>query len=332
MKRVLFIFLFLLSYLTAYSQNNFVYEEELRIEKIPESDEYFGNVGGLSIDKNGDIYFTENAIGHIAMISKDGSLKNLISRKGNGPGEFQRVSNMLLDENVLYVFDDQLSKIMTFDYKSGRLLEEIKLTSQFQFPNGFYKYDSNFLFIGYLLRSDDFSLFHIFDSEFKYQRSSGELVTNDEMPGFMARAKHQFLQADIDIDDSGMFLLLASPYILARYDNQLNQQWVIKDEIIPEPWVEHIEISSERYRVRQYPMTSSIHSLSDTKLIIQWFNFEEKKSWIDIRNKEDGALLKRMEFNFNEVIHDLEMVTPNEGHLVTLDRTDYSIRRYSWNL
>lgn len=332
MKRVLFILLLLLSYVNVHGQSNFVYEEELRIDKIPESDHFFGKVGGLSLDKNGNIFLTENAIGHIVIISKDGSLKHLISRKGNGPGEFQRVNSMLLDDNQLYAFDDQLSKIIVFDYENGELLKEKKLESQFQFPGGFYKYGSNFLFIGYLISNEDYSLFHIFDEEFEYQSSEGELVTAGQMPGFMARAKHQILQADIDINKTGMYLLMAAPYMLAKYDDQLNQKWVIKDEVIPEPWVEYIKISADRYSVRQYPMTNSVHSISDTQLLIQWFNSEEKKSWLDIRNKEDGSLSKRMEFTFDEVIHDLEMIAQNEGYLVTLDRSDYSIRRYRWYL
>jgi hypothetical protein len=333
MKNILFVFsVFVFGGISAYGQNSFTYEEELRIEKIPEYDQYFGDIGGLIIDEYGNIFFAENSFGRIFMISRDGSLKNSFSEKGRGPGEFQRVNNLLKAGTQLYVFDHSQSKMMEFDYEDGNLLKEVNLEQRFEFPNGFYKIHDNFLIIGHNPGREDFSLFHLFDKDFNYQSSGGELVSEHEMPDFMVRAKHQFLQGEVALFDTGMFLLLAAPYLLARYDDQMNKLWVIREEVIPEPWIDHIEITSDRYRVERYPMASSIYSISDSELLIQWFNFEKEKSRLDIRKKEDGALSERFEFNFDEIIHDLVRVDQQSGFFVTFDRTDYSIRTYTWSL
>ena len=107
-------------------------EEEIRIdfEKEEYSDLGLKEPDIVEADSRGDIFVVEKSPDSEYFIYKfnpDGHFITKFGRKGQGPGEVQRIWNLLLDKNDrLIITDPNVNKAVEFDAE-GRLVKETKL-------------------------------------------------------------------------------------------------------------------------------------------------------------------------------------------------------------
>ncbi len=70
--------------------SHFVAEPDMRIGDFADPDIGFSRVGGIDVDRDGDIYVMETMVPEIRVFSPEGKLLRRIGRRGAGPGEFER--------------------------------------------------------------------------------------------------------------------------------------------------------------------------------------------------------------------------------------------------
>jgi hypothetical protein len=67
-------------------------EADMRIGSVDDPEAGFSRVAGVDVDGDGQIYVFEAADMQIRVYGPDGRLLRRIGRRGEGPGEFQRVA------------------------------------------------------------------------------------------------------------------------------------------------------------------------------------------------------------------------------------------------
>ncbi len=67
-----------------------------------DDDEFFGVIGEVTVDQEGNVYLLDVQLNEVAVFTKDGHFLRRIGREGEGPGEFRRPETvfMLPDGNV----------------------------------------------------------------------------------------------------------------------------------------------------------------------------------------------------------------------------------------
>jgi hypothetical protein len=96
---------------------------------IPFPDDiFFRSIGDMVCDRSGNlIYVLDSAAAEIQVISREGSFIKTIGRKGQGPGEFNRPSSLVITPSgELYVTDQLAQKVVIFD-QVGNHLRDITL-------------------------------------------------------------------------------------------------------------------------------------------------------------------------------------------------------------
>ena len=98
-------------------------EEDLAIGSLEDENYSFYRIGGIAVDSQGNIFVVDSGNQRIQKYDKDGNYLQTIGRKGQGPGEFMRPFNILLDEqdNIylmeirrLHFFDPQGNFVKSF--------------------------------------------------------------------------------------------------------------------------------------------------------------------------------------------------------------------------
>jgi len=100
-------------------------EEDLSIGSMDDENTMFYRIGGIAIDSQGNMFVVDSGNQRIQKYDKDGNYLQTIGRKGQGPGEFMRPFDILLDEqDNIYLLENR--KIHVYDPK-GDSIQDINL-------------------------------------------------------------------------------------------------------------------------------------------------------------------------------------------------------------
>jgi len=112
-----------------YREKVFSLEEELSIGVAEGRAEYmFSEIGTIAVGDEERIYISDWKEIHIKVFDKDGMYLITIGRKGQGPGEFERISGMqITHQKELLVFDMNMRRISFFTV-AGKLIETLSLS------------------------------------------------------------------------------------------------------------------------------------------------------------------------------------------------------------
>ena len=90
--------------------------EDLRIGEMDGPDEFmFVNIADVAVNNKGDIYVADNRLNEIRKFNKGGEYLFSIGIPGQGPGEFQSVSNLTMNNrDVLIAFDARSLRFSVF--------------------------------------------------------------------------------------------------------------------------------------------------------------------------------------------------------------------------
>ena len=95
---------------------------------------YFGTIIDVAPASDGRIFVADADAGHIKVLTPDGSLMDTLGRKGEGPGEFQRLRQVSLARgDSLFVLDSQRRRVSVFA-PSGRLARGLSVDASQGFP------------------------------------------------------------------------------------------------------------------------------------------------------------------------------------------------------
>jgi hypothetical protein len=93
-------------------------EEDLSIGSVEDENTMFYQIGSIDVDSQNNIYVLDSGNHRVQKFDKDGNYLQTIGRKGQGPGEFMRPINILLDaQGNIYVLE--LRKLNLFDSKGN---------------------------------------------------------------------------------------------------------------------------------------------------------------------------------------------------------------------
>ena len=112
-----------------YGEDVFSLEEELSIGEAEGREEYmFSEIGTIAVDDEERIYISDRKETHIKVFDKDGVYLITIGRKGQGPGEFERISGIqITHQKELLVFDMNTRRISFFS-GDGKLIETLSIS------------------------------------------------------------------------------------------------------------------------------------------------------------------------------------------------------------
>ena len=84
--------------------------------QVSETERYFfGDIQDLDVTSAGRIVALDAEATHLKLLRPDGSLIDTLGRRGQGPGEFQRPTNIAVARgDSLYVFDNQINRLTVF--------------------------------------------------------------------------------------------------------------------------------------------------------------------------------------------------------------------------
>jgi hypothetical protein len=124
-----------------YPGDVFSLEPDLEIGGLGEDGEpLFVGIGILTVDDQGNIYVMDQGALRISVFDKEGRFLRRFGRKGQGPGEFQSLHNIILTkENTLMILD-RLSQRLSYFTLDGELLKELSLAKMYRifriYPDG----------------------------------------------------------------------------------------------------------------------------------------------------------------------------------------------------
>lgn len=106
----------------------FTLQEELSIGNNTDDNQIFGRIRKLAIDSQENIYILDNRRNRIQVFDRKAKFLKTIGHKGEGPGEFKRIADIIVDEKnkLLHVLDRGNKKISCFHF-DGSVHSEIKL-------------------------------------------------------------------------------------------------------------------------------------------------------------------------------------------------------------
>lgn len=89
-------------------------EETLRVTEG--GNYYLGQIFDVAVDENGRIYVADGAASNVKVFSPDGTLRDTIGRKGEGPGEFRRAPTQitLARGDSMFVLDSYAGQVSIF--------------------------------------------------------------------------------------------------------------------------------------------------------------------------------------------------------------------------
>ncbi len=321
MKNLLLSLILLLTASCIYAQDKEIASIKL-IERLTSSEDNSIPIGGGAasyIMSNGDYYFVDNSSFKIYHFDKNGRLKNEFGRKGRGPGEFLEINDIYVKDEKIYVLDYNNSRIQIFK-TSGDFHKTVKLPFQpFRGNEILIDHKNKIQILGYYRKQDLFV--HLHDSVGNYIDSFGKFI--DFSNFFMnTNGKIQLTQLHVAQDNGELFYTLGAPLKIFKYDQNYEKVWSIKDDILPEPWKEHIKVTPTSYSSRFYP--SSFNSIIvDKWLLVYWINpeLESRNSYLELRDKTDGQLISRFELGYSDATISLGINSDNDNSFFVLTKS-----------
>lgn len=105
---------------------------EFERETVFESNEnvfFDGYTGEVAVDDSGKVYIAVTKPGTVGVyiFNPDGSFQTKFLREGRGPGEFESIGSMILNNNRIYIFGPRLQKIGIFSKDDYSLIDDYKI-------------------------------------------------------------------------------------------------------------------------------------------------------------------------------------------------------------
>lgn len=291
----------LITYL--FFQVNFNIETgELKISSITQAllpdDTFLGSGAGSFVLENGDFIYVDNELFKVFYFNNQGELISQFGREGRGPGDFLEVNDIYVVKERLYLLDHVNDRVQIFKIPNGDFIDTINLDMGIQSNSEIIIYNDEIRILGYVYENEKF--IHVFNDKGIYIESYGEFINfNDFMMNTNGRIQLTQLHGIIDESTNLTIYTIGAPYRIFALDNNGKEVWMAEDPILPKPWIDHIVVKPDSYRSRFYPTTFNSEIVGD-KLVIYWIDPEEMKSYIDVRFKENGDLIKRNEFDFKQ--------------------------------
>lgn len=165
-----------------------------------DTDEFFFSfMNEIAVDDHGNVFIADNTEGVIRVFNSDGDYIQTLGSKGEGPGEFNSISHILIRNNKLYGMDSMQRRITVFNLDNFSLANSLNPgegdTGMASMPGMFLPLeDGNFLQIFNSFRQND-------DDNSSYEHTLVGAILNDE--GAMMRDS-------VFTPESGSMLLIQS--------------------------------------------------------------------------------------------------------------------------
>lgn len=118
-----------------YGEDVFILEEELSIGESEGYEDYmFSTIISIDVDEDGNIYVLDLIEAHVKVFDKNGRLKKIIGREGQGPGEFQKPFTLQITDNHNIVVWDPMPQKLTFLTIDGKYIKSISTSGIFNPP------------------------------------------------------------------------------------------------------------------------------------------------------------------------------------------------------
>jgi len=110
-----------------YSKDVIKFEKELTIGLSEGPSEYlFGSISSYCVDDEENVYVCDDKINQISVFNNRGKYVRSIGRKGQGPGEYQIISNIqIINRNEIAIFERGKPALIIYD-KNGKIISEKK--------------------------------------------------------------------------------------------------------------------------------------------------------------------------------------------------------------
>ena len=147
--------------LTVYAENETPkYQIELQeVARIDDSGEVIlGRISGIQADDDGRIFISDDVEKRINVYTPDGNFIKSLGRKGQGPGEFEYIHNLSVDENFVYAMDFSKNLINAYSLNTLEFSRTIPMANDIQsneqlegyFPSDFMVLASGELLVTYI--------------------------------------------------------------------------------------------------------------------------------------------------------------------------------------
>ncbi|TVR32955.1 MAG: 6-bladed beta-propeller [Balneolaceae bacterium] len=85
-----------------------------------ESDDVmFGSPSFIDVDGSGRVYIADRQENDIKVFNNEGEFVRTVGRSGDGPGEFRQISSVLIENHSLWVYDNNLKRVNSYDTETG---------------------------------------------------------------------------------------------------------------------------------------------------------------------------------------------------------------------
>jgi len=290
-----------------------------------------GGISGIEISNEREFFVVDHLSNKIRHFNQDGHYIDSYGRKGRGPGEFLRVTNINLANELLYLFDYENARIQRFNIKKLKFESPIQLEKSFTITARMEFFGNEILITGLTPGLDYFV--HRFDMEGQYIESFGKFIDYSSMR-MNSGGKLQLTQAWMDTKNENILFTLLAPYRLFYFDKNFHLIYKKFDSVLPEPWKEHIVMRPDRYTSRPYPFIRESKIIKN-HIILIWIDPEsQKNSTMDLRRLKDGKLLKRLNIDTgnqaiigiksNKTANFLCLVDNNDFNEITIHKIELS--------
>lgn len=85
-----------------------------------------GYINEVAVDDNGQVYIAVSKPGTVGiyLFNPDGSFRTKFLREGRGPGEFEGISSLLIENNRIYIYGSRLQKVGIFSLQDYSLIND----------------------------------------------------------------------------------------------------------------------------------------------------------------------------------------------------------------
>ena len=278
-----------------YKDDAFSLEEELSIGEAERKEEYmFSSIRAVAVNDKEDVYIVDAKENHIKMFDKNGDYLKTIGRTGQGPGEFNQITNIqITPENELMVHDRYTRRLIFFslegDYLRTVLLKEIQASIINVNPKG-----------NYLVKT------YVFDSP--PLRFATELkVYSPDLAFIRTIAKDKFWNANVPLQPHMALVFLPSDLIICGsresyefkiLDSEGKTVRKVSKDYVP------IEINEEEKKKRRLAQISELPRFfpafqdfsvdEEGRIFVQTFERyeDEEKFYFDVFNTEGKYIAK----------------------------------------
>lgn len=120
-------------------------------------DVIIGRITGVQADANGRVYIADDSEKRINVYDPSGAFITSMGGEGKGPGEFEYISNLIVDETHVYAMDFGIRRVnvysieqLEFDFSIPLLKEDHQIAELENFyPSGFFVMNSGELLVKY---------------------------------------------------------------------------------------------------------------------------------------------------------------------------------------